>query len=289
MKRKITFLLCAVFFTANLLVAQTPVPNGDFETWTDTVTAGSWSTNNYSLGGIINYNFVHRSTDAHGGTYAAQLETMNIPVLGDMGGLITLGAYDMLMGLSGGTAISGKPTKLSGYFKYAPVNGDTMAVIVIMTKWNGSSRDTLFYDGIMANTAVAAYSLFEIPITYNPPTDSPDTVNIIAVSSGGYTPQVGSMLYIDDLSFTYPADINETSADPVFSVFPNPSSGLVNILLDGKENNISIFNMLGEVIYNSQTSAKTNLIDMSGSPEGIYLLQVDNGTEKFFRKLIITK
>jgi hypothetical protein len=290
MKRKITFLLCAVFFTANLLMAQTPVPNGNFETWTDTVTAGSWTTNNYSIGGFLNYNFVHRSTDAHGGTYAAQIETINIPILGDMGGLVTLGAYDMLSGLSGGTPITGKPTKLSGYFKYTPVNGDTMAVIVIMTKWNGSSRDTLFYNGVMAFSAVPAYNLFEIPITYDPPTASPDTVNIVAISSAGYAPQIGSMLYIDDLSFTYGGiGIEEVSNNPVISVFPNPSTGLVNVILSGKENTISVFNMLGEVVYHSQTSAQTNMIDLTGKPEGIYLIQIDNGSEKFLRKLIITK
>ena len=290
MKGKFTFFTFIFsLLLASYTIAQTPVPNGDFETWTDTVTAASWSSNNYSIGGILNYNFVHRSTDVHGGTYAAKLESMNLPVLGNMGGLITLGSYDMLAGLSGGQGITGKPIKLKGYFKYAPVSSDTMAVIVIMTKWNGSSRDTLFYSGIMTNTTVAAYTLFEIPISYTPSTESPDTMNIVATSSAGYAPQVGSALFIDDMSFEYGAGINETAENSILSVFPNPTTGNINVLLNGEQNTITVTNLLGEVIYSQATTSKNLNIDLSSFADGIYMLGVDNGSSKHFQKLILSR
>lgn len=290
MKIKFTLFLSAMLFISICSFAQTQVPNGNFENWTDTVNAQSWGSNNYSLGGFLNYNFVHQSTDAHSGTYAAMLETKNIPLLGDMGGLITLGSYDMLAGLSGGAAITGKPTNLQGYFKYAPVSGDTMAIIVIMTSWNGGSRDTLFYDGVMSVSTVSSYTMFDIPITYTPSTATPDTVNIIAVSSAGYAPQIGSKLYIDDLVFVYNnAGIQEENNANLISVFPNPTTGDLNILLDGSNNEIRIFNLIGEEIVSQRSSENSMNIDLSNYPSGIYLLQVDNGASKVFRKIVVSR
>lgn len=290
MKGKFTFFAFIISLAfATFSFGQTPVPNGNFENWTDSVTAASWSSNNYSLGGILNYNFVHQSTDAHGGTYAAKLVTANIPILGDMGGLVTLGSYDMLAGLSGGQGISGKPVKLKAYFKYLPVSSDTMALIVIMTKWNGSSRDTLFYNGVMTNTTVSAYTLVEIPISYTPSTASPDTMNIIATSSAGYTPQIGSALFLDDLSFEYGASINESADNSILSVFPNPTTGNITVLLNGASNTITVSNVLGEVIYSQNTTSKNLNIDLSSFADGIYMLGVDNGSSKHFQKLILSR
>ncbi|MFH0866164.1 MAG: hypothetical protein V1904_08210 [Bacteroidota bacterium] len=143
MKRKITLLFSLMLCLSINLSAQAPVPNGNMENWADSITCQNWTTNNYNIGGFIYYSFVHQSTDAHGGTYAAEIKTINIPVLGNMSGIMTLGSYNLLTGISGGIPISGKPVTLEGYLKYAPINNDTMAIIVVMTKWNGGSRDTL--------------------------------------------------------------------------------------------------------------------------------------------------
>jgi hypothetical protein len=269
--------------------AQTPVPNGTFENWTDTTTAASWNSNNYSVGGFLNYYFVHRSSSAHGGSFAAKIETLSIPVVGGMGGILTLGSYGLLTGITGGLPITGKPIKLSGYFKYAPVSGDTMAIIVVMTKWNGSSRDTLFYGGTMSNTAVSSYTAFQIPITYTPPTATPDSVNIIAISSASNVPQVGSALYIDDLVFEYASGVEENEADPILSVFPNPTTGMVSVLLNGESNTITVYNILGETIYSQNTSSRNLNIDLSSFENGVYMLEVSKGNSRYMRKLVLSK
>jgi hypothetical protein len=290
MKVKFAFFTIIIMFAfSTLSFGQTQVPNGTFENWTDTVSAASWNSNNYSVGGFLNYYFVHRSSSAHGGTYAAKVETLTIPVLGAMGGILTLGSYSVLSGFSGGQPITGKPIKLSGYFKYAPVSGDTMAVIVVMTKWNGTSRDTLFYNGMMSSSTVSAYTLFQIPISYNPSTATPDSMNIIAISSAGSAPQVGSALYLDDLTFAYSAGVEETQADAIMSVFPNPTTGNVNVLLNGESNTVAVYNILGETIYSQNTSSKNLNIDLSSFENGIYLLEVNKGNNRYFRKLVLSK
>jgi hypothetical protein len=290
MKVKFTFLTIFIMFAFSFYSkAQTQVPNGNFENWTDTTTAVSWNSNNYSVGGLFNYYFVRRSASVHGGSYAAKVQTLTIPVVGAMGGILTLGSYSLLSGFSGGMPITGKPIKLNGYYKYAPVSGDSMAIVVVMTKWNGTSRDTLFGGGTMSNTAVTSYTAFQIPITYTPPTATPDSVNIIAFSSAGNTPQVGSALYLDDLSFEYSVGVDETETDGILSVFPNPTTGNVSALLDGESNTITVYNILGEIIYSQNTSSKNLNIDLSSFEIGVYLLEVNNGNRKYMRKLVLSK
>ncbi len=291
---KIKFSLLLVILTSILttfsFAQQTQVPNGDFENWTDSINAQDWNTNNYNIGGFLYYNFVNRSTDFHSGSYAAKIETKNIPLFGNKSGIITLGDCGIFTSISGGYPINGKPIILRGFYKYFPVADDTMSVAIIMTKWTGISRDTLFYDRIAKNTAISEYTLFEIPITYTPDIEAPDTVNIIALSSAGSSPRVGSILYIDDISFVYNNQgINETPGNSIISVFPNPSGGIVSVNLNGEKNNIKIYNIIGETIYYQRTYFKNINIDLSAYPDGVYMLEADNGTNKEIQKLVISK
>jgi hypothetical protein len=295
MKRKITILSFLMLCLGIASFAQTPVPNGDFENWTDSVTAQNWNSSNMDLYGLYTFNFVHQSTVVNGGSYAAKIDTKDVLGILTMSGIMTLGTYSFSTStfsytLTGGIPITGKPITLEGYLKYEPVAGDTMAIIVIMTKWNGTSRDTLFYNGIMANTSIPIYTVFDIPITYTPSTASPDTVNIIAISSAGYAPQVGSALYVDDFSFTYnPADVQESDGANFISVFPNPTSGFINVMLDGDMNTVKVYNIVGEEIFAQQTSSKNLNIDLTEFPAGVYMIEVSCNTTKYFRKIVISR
>jgi hypothetical protein len=289
MKRRFTFLsIILVFASATIVLGQTTVPNGTFETWTDSVTAQSWSSNNYTVGGFLNYNFVHQSPDAHGGTYAAKIETSSIPVLGTMTGIMTLGSYSLLTGISGGVPVSGgKLTTLKGYFKYTPVSGDTMVIILLATKWNGTSRDTLCFNGIIASSTVSTYTLFQISDTSS---IAPDSINIILESSYGSAPQIGSSLYVDDLTLEFnPVGITNYANNNMLAVFPNPTTGRVSVLLNGEKNTVNMYNIIGGLIYQENTSSKNVDIDLSSYPDGVYFIEVRNETSKNIQKIILSR
>lgn len=79
------------------------------------------------------------------------------------------------------------------------------------------------------------------------------------------------------------------------NVFPNPTEGLVNIDFNLKSRAdavIEIFNMVGERIYNnnsSMTTAGSLQIDLSKFSAGIYVVTLTSGTEKITKKLVIKK
>ncbi len=291
MKKTITILASLIMFgIASVSQAQTPMPNGGFETWTDTVTCDTWSSNNLNLG-LFAFNFVKQTTDKHSGTYAASIQTMNA-LIQVMPGVITLGTYNLLTGPAGGYPITGKPTAVNGFYKYNSVNGDTMAILVVMTKWNigTSTRDTLSVASYAVASSVAAYTAFSIPLSYNPPAGMPDTVNILGFSSAGSAPQEGSTLFLDDLAFAYSgAGISEITENN-FAVFPNPASNQLTISLNnGLENTIQIVSTLGKVVFVKTSTSQFELIDISSLSEGLYYVKISNIKGSVVSKAIISR
>jgi len=68
--------------------------------------------------------------------------------------------------------------------------------------------------------------------------------------------------------------------DNVISIFPNPTSGLVNIAINqsiSKINEISIFNILGQPVYNKSINEAGEMVlkvDLSEYSDGIYILNL---------------
>lgn len=68
--------------------------------------------------------------------------------------------------------------------------------------------------------------------------------------------------------------------DDIISIFPNPTSGLVNIAINqslSKINEISIFNILGQPVYNKSINEAGEMVlkvDLSEYSEGIYILNL---------------
>ncbi len=79
------------------------------------------------------------------------------------------------------------------------------------------------------------------------------------------------------------------------NVFPNPSEGLVNIdynLKSRSDATIEIFDMVGEKIYDKNTSMTTAgslQIDLSKFSAGFYIVSLTSGAEKITKKLVIKK
>lgn len=63
-----------------------------------------------------------------------------------------------------------------------------------------------------------------------------------------------------------------TGANNIFHLYPNPSKGMVTI--EGESNEVTIMNTEGKVVGTSQRS---NLIDLSGLPNGVYYIKSESG------------
>lgn len=73
-----------------------------------------------------------------------------------------------------------------------------------------------------------------------------------------------------------------------FKLYPNPTQSEVTIEL---ENNnlpatISVYNMVGQVIYTEQTTEAIQRIATSAWPEGLYMIQIEQGGQRYMQKLM---
>jgi hypothetical protein len=78
------------------------------------------------------------------------------------------------------------------------------------------------------------------------------------------------------------------SADPQFTVFPNPASTEIKVKSLENLNELTIYDIYGKEIYHSGilNSSPELRIPVSGFPAGIYFIQLKNETGKSVQKFI---
>ncbi|TXD68005.1 T9SS type A sorting domain-containing protein, partial [Aequorivita lipolytica] len=71
-----------------------------------------------------------------------------------------------------------------------------------------------------------------------------------------------------------------------FSYYPNPTNGVLNLKSVDNIENVSMYNLLGQLMMNNQVDANTSQLDISGLSTGIYLMKVSvNGQIGTYRIL----
>jgi len=86
--------------------------------------------------------------------------------------------------------------------------------------------------------------------------------------------------------------ISEDLANQLIKVYPNPSSGLVNVQLEASENvNLEVSDMNGKVVYSNELGTvygtSTQSIDLSDIAKGVYMIRVDLNEATVIKKITI--
>ena len=214
------------------------IPNGSFENWSTRPTWGflptGWYGTNYT---DLNYVGVTRESDKPvDGTFFVKLTAKSQTLFGTTykvpGGLTLSDLYhatkvDLFKEgkPKAGVAYTARPARLTGYQKYTSINNDSYYMSVALTKWRGTTRDTIGYVEQRSSQTVTDWTKFELPIQYRSQ-DIPDTLNIVFLTTPVLTQadlskvQVGSTLSLDKLEF-----IMEDFFKVDFSYTGNPCTG----------------------------------------------------------------
>jgi hypothetical protein len=294
-----TFILTIVAFTLmGLVSSQSVIPNGDFENWTDQYHIQYWDGLNYD-GGFINFHTFQRTDDAWSGNYAAQVETINNTLVGTLPGIGFTGTIDFDpstfdYSFNFGIPVEGRPSSITGFFKYEPTGGDTMAIVVGMFRWNETQGDLDSIGGgfFYSVGATTSYTAFTAPIEYFVPGVEADTMYIIMFSSlDSYHP--GSKLKVDELSLNYQTIGIEPDFDiePV-SVFPNPASGYfqVNGLSHRSFYQLILKDVSGRKVLEQAIENEDKIVLPSGIKNGIYFIEIqEEGMQLLNTKLMVVK
>jgi hypothetical protein len=93
-----------------------------------------------------------------------------------------------------------------------------------------------------------------------------------------YTLKVQTGTAAKTMAIATPENVNP---DFAINLFPNPAGDQLNVLVEGVDKNaeIKVYNLMGKLVMQRQSSALLTQLDISKFPAGIYLLNVNNGKE----------
>ena len=206
--------ICSLAMTANGQIL-----NPGFESWTSG-NPDNWATSNAFPAGLIN---ITQTSDSHSGSSA---------VLGSVVNYFGTPIGPVIQSGPGATgfAISEQYQNFELWYKFTSVGGDKFSVNVGLEKGGNTIAQ-----GIAAlPSTVTSYTHLTVPMHYTT-NDVPDLAIIQISITGpvtGNDVHVGSLMYVDDLSFSFFTGAgNFSNSDLAGKCYPNPASGLINIPL----------------------------------------------------------
>jgi hypothetical protein len=73
-----------------------------------------------------------------------------------------------------------------------------------------------------------------------------------------------------------------------FSYYPNPTNGILNLKSLDNIEQVSLYNLLGQLVIDNRVNATTSQVDISGLSAGTYLMKVtvngETGTYKVLKQ-----
>lgn len=257
--------------------ATTNVPDPSFENWSTATTEvpNNWFTLNEMLAGMSAENAI-KSIDANSGTYAIELSTFEDMNSGDtIRGFMSMGPFDFNGPMPFLPApYVATPTTFSGAYKYAPANGDVGSIQIQFLQGGtpiGFHSETF--------NAAGSYTTFSSALTI---AGTPDSIIFIAFA--GDNP--GSVLKLDDLSFSGGDVSIEEFQKMNASIFPNPANEKLMIQADGTYS-FELINITGQIVLTETSVNGVQIVDLNSFESGTYIVRIHSNDTVESLKLII--
>lgn len=318
--------LLAVFTAAR---AQT-IDNGGFENWQgpsgslQLENPDSWYGSDKTLDdlgvlltivGVTPEKQLFKSTDAHSGTFAAELKTAFLgDTVGNVPGLLLNARinFDLLAVIqdpdfsnfldhvtyTGGTPLLGKKVdNVKAWVKLSGDQQDQASVIISAFKkgLTANNTDTMILIGngtkLITPNAANAYEEITVPMVYTSPSNTATDTLIVVFSSSAVitstTPTTdGNTVKVDDVTMTTSDGTSPTSIqEPVFRedivvVYPNPAGNVVYFNLNAAEKasdyTLTVTDMTGRVVLQEQLTQQINQRSLNGWARGTYFYSLVN-------------
>jgi len=312
--KKFLYALFSLALAAGYTAQAQALPNLNLETWATRngqEAPTNWQITEDIIAAISNqpasaYNFgtVKKTTDAHGGTYAAQLITSNVQATNgnnvQLPGYLVLGnrvQLDANYNIYAGLPYTGRPTQMQFYYKLTGTSAgaDQAVAQIVFTRSTATTYQQLG-GGSLVLTPSSTYTLATIPIQYQG-TTAADSVTIFFTSGTASTITAGTTLQIDDITLSGGtlATRADASVQELLTVAPNPSPGGRFVISSPTRPALAaapllVLDALGRVVAQQAAQAAPSgqrELDLSSLSTGIYLLRLDSRDGTIMRQLTV--
>ena len=269
-----------LFSLLNIYLAaqsQNPVLNPGFESWIDNGVWEDpefWGTPNPTT--FVFAITVQMDSDAYEGNLAARLTSKGQGST-EVPGVMCTGILDVFANTcDGGFAVDKAYLYFTGYYKYAPIPGDSCYMKAILWKWNETmgQRDTVA-TAVFMNDSVDQYTQFIADFQYLS-AEIPDSGQVIVSTTRNVlTPPIGSILLVDKIEFTNTVGMEDINDFDV-KVFPNPADKTCyfNLPSSPGADEILIFDVTGRACLSHLITSFVTEIPVSDFPDGMFFYQI---------------
>jgi Secretion system C-terminal sorting domain len=248
--------------------------NNSFENWDGTT--------GMPIDWFSNPPAVSQTNIAQEGSSAAHLEVVNFA------GFAYIPVLESVDASFNGHPVSEKHGSLQGWYQFMPLGNDVLFISITMQQGSGN---VVGAGGLIIRNSTSGWTQFTVPIFYSPGSQTPDNTIIafiIADSTAiGENGTIGSMGYLDNLSFTGPAtDVEQVAGVPqdymLKQNYPNPFNPSTKIEYSVPEESfveLIIYDILGNEIVtlvNEQQAAGSYRVDFNANNKsaGLYFARL---------------
>jgi hypothetical protein len=97
-------------------------------------------------------------------------------------------------------------------------------------------------------------------------------------------------LYLDDINIIGTVGLDEFGKSRQFSVYPNPTSDILNVELPkdgGVYNELNVLDLSGRVVFNQQITAQSKVQISTGTlAAGVYVVELNGNTGKVAKQFM---
>ena len=191
------------------------------------------------------------------------------------------------------------------------VNGSGTFYVDVTDATSGCSGSDTIVVTINQNPTVtftlasATVCVDDASFTISGGTPAGGTYSGTGVSAGNFSPSTGVGSYVITYTYTDPntncsgtatqtvavnacTGVNELFENTV-RIYPNPTSGMLNIETLSMGLTVEVFNTIGELITSEQLNASTTKIDLSSRENGIYFVRISSAEGTRIEKIVLQR
>ncbi|MBL7917388.1 MAG: T9SS type A sorting domain-containing protein, partial [Bacteroidia bacterium] len=195
-----------------------------------------------------------------------------------------------------GTFSDAANSSLGGIYKYTGASQNNDAFAAFSMSGFDCAPATVTVNNFSTGTPANTYTWTSFPPTAAFSSSTAASPTITFASAGQYTVTLtannGTATSVSNQVITVASctGINDLTADVKFAVYPNPTSGTLNIkLADGTSNfKYTVHNILGTVVASENVKNQDNVsINLANQAAGVYFVTIENNGKKSTQKIVV--